>query len=249
MSLPAGTVTFVFSDIAGSTRLQHELGDDYGDVVSAHRRLLRDAFQQAGGSEVDTQGDAFFFAFPSARSAVSGAIAGQRALAEHAWPGGVKVQVRMGLHTGEPSIGEEGYLGLDVVRAARISSAAHGGQILVSQTTRTLIGNLPDGVVERDLGEHGLKDFDRPERLYQLSVAGLPDSFPPPKTATPETFDTRVERFSATLQDRILEQIESSLAAGEAPKGTTKLALGRLLTLFALVAAIVAVVLLIKVAF
>ena len=141
MALPGGTVTFLFTDIEGSTRLLQELGDDYGQVVADHRRLLREIFQAAGGNEVDTQGDAFFYSFPRARDAVRAAVDGQRALAAHEWPRGVDVRVRMGLHTGEPTVGEEGYVGLDVVRAARICSAGHGGQILVSETTRALLGN------------------------------------------------------------------------------------------------------------
>src|SRR6185312_16038915 len=133
---PAGTVTFLFTDIEGSTKLLQELGDDYGTVVADHRRILREAFGSAGGREVDTQGDAFFYSFQRARDAVSAAVAGQRALAAHEWPGGNEVRVRMGLHTGEPAVGDEGYVGMDVVRAARICSAGHGGQILLSETTR-----------------------------------------------------------------------------------------------------------------
>lgn len=129
-SLPGGTVTFRFTDIEGSTRLLQELGDGYGDVVRDHRRLLREELGAKGGAEVDTPGDAFFYSFPRAKDAVAGAVAAQRALAEHEWPNSAQVRVRMGLHTGEPSVGEEGYLGLDVVRAARICSAGHGGQIL-----------------------------------------------------------------------------------------------------------------------
>ena len=150
MTLPGATVTFLFTDIEGSTRLLQELGDDYGQVVADHRRLLRDVFGAARGSEVDTQGDAFFYSFARARDAVRGAVDGQRALAAHQWPGGAEVRVRMGLHTGEPHVGDEGYVGMDVVRAARICSAGHGGQILVSETTRALIGNdLPAGVSDK----------------------------------------------------------------------------------------------------
>src|SRR5262249_47078979 len=147
MTLPSGTVTFVFTDIEGSTRLLQELGDAYGDVVSAHRRIIRETFGKNDGREMDTQGDAFFFSFGRARSAGDAAVAAQRALSEEEWPLGKDVRVRMGLHTGEPSVGEEGYIGLDVVRAARICSAGHGGQILISETTRALVGNqLPEGV-------------------------------------------------------------------------------------------------------
>src|SRR3954462_10098102 len=159
-TLPGGTVTFVFTDIEGSTRLLQELGDEgYGRVSGDHRRLVREAFGARGGTEGDTQGDAFFFSFPRARDAVAAAVDAQRALAAHAWPQGKEVRVRMGLHTGEPTVGEEGYLGLDVVRAARIAGAGHGGQILISETTRVLLGNqLPEGAVVNDLGEANLKD-------------------------------------------------------------------------------------------
>ena len=141
VTLPGGTVTFLFTDIEGSTRLLQELGDDYAQVVADHRRLLREVFQQAGGKEVDVQGDAFFYSFPRARDGVGAAVGGQRALTGHTWPQEAQVRVRMGLHTGEPIVGEEGYIGLDVVRAARICSAGHGGQILISETTRALLGN------------------------------------------------------------------------------------------------------------
>src|SRR3954466_2363977 len=159
-TLPGGTVTFVFTDIEGSTRLLQELGDEgYGRVSGDHRRLVRDAFGARAGTEIDTQGDSFFFSFPRARDAVAAAVDAQRALRDHTWPGGAQVRVRMGLHTGEPNIGDEGYLGIDVVRAARISAAGHGGQILVSETTRALLGNnLPDGAVVHDLGETSLKE-------------------------------------------------------------------------------------------
>src|SRR6476660_7147590 len=150
--LPSGTVTFVFSDIEGSTALLKALGDRYGDVLSGHRSLMRECFTTRGGVEIDTQGDAFFFAFPRARDAVAAAVDAQRALRDHEWPDGREVSVRMGLNTGEPHVGEEGYLGIDVVRAARISAAGHGGQILISETTRALLGNqLPEGVAVHDL--------------------------------------------------------------------------------------------------
>ena len=178
--LPSGTVTFVFTDIEGSTRLMRELGDDWARAHADHRRLLREAIGRAGGREVDTQGDALFAVFPRARAGLEGAASAQRALQGHDWPDGGELRVRMGIHTGEPTIGEEGYLGLDVVRGARICSAAHGGQVLVSETTRALVrGDEPEGVELRDLGEHHLKDLEHAERLYQL-VAGH-DDLPPPR--------------------------------------------------------------------
>ena len=156
--LPSGTVTFLFTDIEGSTRLLHDLGDTYADALAAHRRVLREAFARHDGVEVDTQGDAFFVAFARASDALAAAREGQEALASG------PVRVRMGLHTGEPLVTEEGYVGVDVHRAARIAAVGHGGQILVSQSTREL-GGL-HGL--RDLGEHRLKDLAAPERIYQL---------------------------------------------------------------------------------
>ncbi|HSC48897.1 MAG TPA: adenylate/guanylate cyclase domain-containing protein [Gaiellaceae bacterium] len=162
--LPRGTVTFLFTDIEGSTRLLHELGDGYADVLGEHRRALRAAFAAHGGVEVDTQGDAFFVAFARARDALAAAEQGQEALA----PG--PIRVRMGVHTGEPIVTDEGYVGLDVHRAARIAAVGHGGQVLVSQATRELAG--PAGL--KELGEHRLKDLTAPERIYQLGEGEFP---------------------------------------------------------------------------
>jgi class 3 adenylate cyclase len=182
--LPSGTVTFLFSDIEGSTRLLQRLGADWADVIGSHNRILREAFAGGGGLEVDRQGDAFFAVFARAREAAEAAVDAQRRLSDETWPDGVELRVRMGLHTGEPAMGEEGYLGLDVVRASRICSAAHGGQILVSETTRALLGREPvDGAVLRDAGRVLLKDIDQPEPVSQLVVPGLPESFPPPRGA------------------------------------------------------------------
>ena len=184
--LPSGTVTLLFTDIEGSTRLLARLKERYADLLADQQRLLRAVFVEHDGSEIDTQGDSFFVAFPRARDAVAAAVAGQRALARHEWPDGAEVKVRMGLHTGEPSVGGERYIGLGVHRAARIAAAAHGGQVLLSSVTRGLVEDeLPPGVELRDLGEHRLKDLDRPERLSQLVIAGLPAIFPPPRSAGP----------------------------------------------------------------
>jgi class 3 adenylate cyclase len=173
--LPSGTVTFVFSDIEGSTALLKALGDGYGDVLDTHRRLMRSCFSERGGVEIDTQGDAFFFAFPRARDAVSAAVEAQRLHATHAWTDGHAVRVRMGLHTGEPAVGSEGYLGIDVVRAARLCTVGRGGQVLLSETTRALVGSsLPDGVSLHTLGERHLKDIDEPERVFELDIEGAP---------------------------------------------------------------------------
>jgi len=160
--LPRGTVTFLFTDIEGSTRLLQELGDDYVEALSEHRRVLREAFERHGGVEVDTQGDAFFVAFAEAKDALAAAEEGQRALSG-------PIRVRIGLHTGEPEVTEEGYVGLDVHRAARICAAGHGGQVVLSQTTRDLV----DAEV-RDLGDHRLKDLSAPERLFQLGSGKFP---------------------------------------------------------------------------
>jgi predicted ATPase len=165
--LPSGTVTLLFTDIEGSTRLLHELGDGYADALAEHRRILRSAFSEHGGIEVDTQGDAFFGAFARASDAVAAAAAIQRELA----PG--PISVRIGLHTGEPERTDEGYVGLDLHRGARICAAGHGGQVLLSQPTRDLVD-----ADARDLGEHRLKDLLEPQRLFQLGA----EEFPPLKT-------------------------------------------------------------------
>jgi len=191
--LPHGTITFLFTDIEGSTRLLKQLGERYATARADHHRILRAAFEEHDGQEIDTQGDAFFVAFRRARDAVAAAAEVQRALAANEWPDGTELRVRMGMHTGEPSVSEEGYLGLGVHRAARICSAGHGGQVLLSEATVALLGDdeLP-GIELRDLGRHQLKDIDRPERIHQLVLAGLRDSFPPlkapqsqPDAATP----------------------------------------------------------------
>src|SRR5215470_4534470 len=158
--LPTGTVTLLFTDIEGSTRLLQQLGERYASTLEICRSLLRAVFLEFQGYEVDTQGDAFFIAFGRASDAVAAAVASQRTLTNHSWPDGVTVRVRMGLHTGEPQRSTEGYVGLDVHHAARIMSAGHGGQVLLSQTTRDLVEQtLPDGVSVRDLGAHRLKDL------------------------------------------------------------------------------------------
>jgi class 3 adenylate cyclase len=245
VSLPGGTVTFLFTDIEGSTRLLQELGDDYGQVVADHRQLLREVFQADGGNEVDTQGDAFFYSFPRARDAVRAAVEGQRALARHEWPAGAQVLVRMGLHTGEPTVGEEGYVGLDVVRAARICSAGHGGQVLASETTRALIGNdLPDGVTVRDLGPAQLKDIQH-EHVFELALDESGRSFPPLKSAPTgkaafeKRFDDRIERY-------IEDQLDAALSGS--PTRQVRHVAGGLASLVLVVAAVVAIILLIRLA-
>jgi predicted ATPase/class 3 adenylate cyclase len=180
--LPNGTVTLLFTDIEGSTRLLQHLGRRYGNVLAEHRRLLRSCFAGHGGHEVGTEGDGFFVAFARASDAVAAAVDGQRALAAHSWGEDVEVRVRMGLHTGEPTVVARHYVGLDVHRAARICSAGHGGQVLVSRATHELIGReVPSGGL-RDLGEHRLKDLTQPEHMYQLLIPGLAADFPALRT-------------------------------------------------------------------
>jgi predicted ATPase/class 3 adenylate cyclase len=172
-NLPSGTVTFLFTDIEGSTKLLHELGDEYAEALAGHRQVLRQAFAAHGGAEVDTQGDAFLVAFARAKDAVVAAADAQRALADGL------IRVRMGVHTGEPIRTDEGYAGMDLHRGARIGAAGHGGQVLVSQTTRDLVEeDLPDALALRDLGEHRLKDLTRSQRIFQLVAEGLDREFP-----------------------------------------------------------------------
>jgi class 3 adenylate cyclase len=182
--LPSGTVTLLFIDIEGSTRLLHELGDRYAEALADHRRLLRECFLERDGREVDTQGDALFVAFPRASDAVAAAVAAQRRLAGHLWPDGVPLRVRMGIHSGEPALTGEGYVGIDLHRGARICAAGHGGQVLLSQTTHELLsGHEPDATSLRDLGEHRLKDRTQPQRLYQPGHRWTPDRVPAVKDA------------------------------------------------------------------
>src|SRR3954468_23716461 len=177
--LPSGTVTFVFSDIEGSTRLLTRWPGRYAEVLGEHQRLLRAAFDEHGGREVHTEGDAFFVAFARAGDAIAAAMSAQRSLASQPWPEGVGVRVRIGVHTGEAEVRDEDYVGLDVHRAARICAAGHGGQVLVSGSTHELVADeLPCDVALKDLGEHRLKDLDRPEHLFQLVVGDLPGEFP-----------------------------------------------------------------------
>jgi predicted ATPase/class 3 adenylate cyclase len=178
VGLPVGVVTLLFSDIEGSTRLLHELGDAYGEVLSDHHRLLRAVWLGHGGVEVGTEGDAFFVAFADPEQAVRAAVAAQRALAAHEWRDGFEVRVRMGVHTGSPRVRGQDYWGIDVHYAARLCAAAHGGQVLLSESTASLV----DLEVE-DLGRHAVKDFPSARRIFHLPVDGLgSDCFPPPRT-------------------------------------------------------------------
>jgi DNA-binding NarL/FixJ family response regulator/class 3 adenylate cyclase len=203
------TLTFLFSDVEGSTALLRRLRDGYAAVMADHERLLRAVWADADGRELDADGDSFFVAFRRPRQAVDAAVAAQRALAAHGWPDGVDLRVRIGVHTGEATVSGDQYLGLAIHRAARICDAGHGGQILISQTTRSLLEDEEaelDGVALRDLGQHLLKDFDRPVSIYQLEVDGLPADFPTLRTAAGEG--------AAQLADRQDELAEASEPSG-----------------------------------
>jgi predicted ATPase/class 3 adenylate cyclase len=216
VSFPRGTVTFLFTDIEGSTRLVQELGDEYADMLADHRRTLREQFARHGGVEVDTQGDALFIAFAKASDALAAAAAAREALADG------PIRVRMGLHTGEPTVTDEGYVGIDVHRAARIAAAGHGGQILLSQATRDLAG----AARLRELGVHRLKDLATPERLYQLGE----DHFPPLKSVDqtnlpvqPTPFVGRERELAEVLV--LLELHPIVTLTGPGGSGKTRLAL------------------------
>ncbi|MDQ2982300.1 MAG: hypothetical protein M3R70_00020 [Actinomycetota bacterium] len=214
--LPSGTVSFLFTDVEGSTRLLRELGDAYAEVLGEHRRALREVFERHGGAEVDTQGDAFFVAFPKASDALAAACAGQEALA--AGP----IRVRMGLHTGEPLVTEDGYIGIDVHRAARIAAVGYGGQILVSQSTRDLAG----AERLRDLGEHRLKDLTAPERIYQFGE----EDFPPLKslntTNLPVASNPLVGRETELAELTLMLTNSERLVTLTGPGGSGKTRLG-----------------------
>jgi len=231
--LPTGTVTFLFTDIEGSTQLLRNLGDGYASVWKQHQLIIREALAAAGGAEVGTEGDSFFAAFSSAPGAVRAAVAAQQGLAAHAWPAGHSVRVRMGLHTGDGVLSGSDYVGMDVHRAARIASAAHGGQLIVSEATRALIEHsLPAGAHLRDLGKHRLKDILQPEHLYDVVIDGLPAEFPPPRTleARPNNLPLQLTSFVGR-EDQIdeirelLGQVRLLTLTGPGGTGKTRLAL------------------------
>jgi class 3 adenylate cyclase len=232
-SLPTGTVTFLFTDIEGSTRLLQQLGDRYADVLATHHRLLRTAILEAQGQVVDTQGDAVFAAFPRARDALLAAIAAQRAVRAHPWPDGIAPKVRIGLHTGEPLSGETGYVGMDVHRAARIAAVGHGGQILVSDVTHGLVArDLPEGVSLRDLGEHRLKDLAHPHRLFQAVAADLLADFLPIRSLDAHRHNLPIQLTSFIGRTQEIAEVKRVLGAsrlvtltGSGGAGKTRLAL------------------------
>jgi class 3 adenylate cyclase/DNA-binding beta-propeller fold protein YncE len=196
--LPRGTVTLLFTDIEGSTQLQHRLGERYQDVVKEHRRVLEAAFDEHGGVVVDRQTESFFVVFTRARHAAQAAADAQQALAEQEWPDGVQVQVRMGIHSGDPELDGDRYVGLAVSRAARVCAAAHGGQVLLSSSARALLSDH-DRTALRSLGSYRLKDFAEPEPISQLSVDGLPSQFPRIRTAAVPPRRTRLLLVGAGL--------------------------------------------------
>ncbi len=232
-SLPTGTVTFLFTDIEGSTHLLQQLGDHYADVLVKYRRLLRSVSQENSGHVVDTQGDSFLIAFPRAKDALGSAVEAQRSIVGNQWPQEVSVRVRMGLHTGEPLRAETGYVGMDVHRAARICAAGHGGQILLSETTRALIAeDLPREVTLRDLGKHSLKDLAYPQHLFQVIAADLPGDFPPLKSLStlPNNLPRQLTSFIG--REREVTEVRQLLSArylltltGAGGAGKTRLAL------------------------
>ena len=202
--METSTVTFLFSDVEGSTALLRKLRDRYRSVMGKHEELMRAAWAEASGRELDADGDSFFVAFGRPKQAADAAVAAQRALAEHDWPDDVDLRVRIGIHTGEASLVGDQYVGLAVHRAARICDAGHGGQILLSETTRSLLVDEEEEFEHfelHDLGPQVLKDFDRPVRIYQLTIDGLPGEFP----------DLRIAGHGAT----ILAERQDELTAAE----------------------------------
>jgi predicted ATPase/class 3 adenylate cyclase len=230
--LPTGTVTFLFTDIEGSTRLLQVLGDRWRAILEDHNRLLQGAIREAGGIDLRNEGDSFFAVFRSAPAALGAAANAQRALSAHHWPPGAPVRVRMGMHTGEGTIGGDSYVGLDVHRAARIAAAGHGGQVLLSSATSELVRpSLPDGVGLRDLGQHRLKDLARPERIYQLTIDGLSAAFPAIRSLETPT-NLPAQRTSFVGRTREVARVKELLRGpglltltGPGGSGKTRLAL------------------------
>jgi predicted ATPase/class 3 adenylate cyclase len=230
--LPTGTVTFLFSDIEGSTRLLQALGDRFSALLEEHASIIRSALTECGGIEVSSEGDSFFVVFLTPAEALQAAVEIQRGLAAHDWPEGAAIRVRMGLHTGEGVLGPGGYVGIDVNRAARISDAAHGGQTIVSEATHALCEHaLPKGAAFKDLGLHRLKDILHLEHLYCLVIEGLPSDFPPPRTlARPNNLPLQLTSFIG--RDRELAAVKDLLEgnrlltlSGPGGTGKTRLAL------------------------
>jgi class 3 adenylate cyclase len=231
--LPTGTVTFLFTDIEGSTRLLHELGDAYDSQLARHAAILRRAIDRHDGVEVNTEGDAFFAVFTSPLDALQAAVQAQRQLDAEPWIGEAIFRVRMGIHTGDGRLGGDDYTGMDVHRAARVASAAHGGQILLSHPTHGLLADrLPDGLTTRDLGRYQLKDLPEPEHLYQLEGSGLGADFPPLRRPVDTEAHLPLRRSSIVGRaielaelEQLLEQTRLLTLTGAGGAGKTTLAL------------------------
>ncbi len=226
--LPTGTVTFLFSDVEGSTRLAQERPSAWPDLLRRHQELMRTSFTAHDGVEVGTEGDSFFAAFASAGGAVAAAVEAQRALAAEPWPDGCAIGVRIGMHTGEAAVRDGTYVGVAVHRAARIGEAAHGGQVLLSGTTRALVvERLPEGTSLLGLGRHRLRNLDTSEEISQLVIDGLPSEFPPIRTldATPNNLPIQATAFFGREQQiaEVIEQVEAArLVTLTGPGGTGK---------------------------
>jgi DNA-binding NarL/FixJ family response regulator/class 3 adenylate cyclase len=194
--LPRGTLTFLFTDVEDSTGLVRDLRDAYGAVIADHRRLVRDAVEERGGYEIDCRGDEFFLVFARPDDAVATALAIQRQHESHGWPGERPVRVRMGIHTGEPAVEEDDYVGIDVHHVARLCSVGHGGQVLLSQATLDALEDID----VRDLGEHVLKGLPRPERIFQLVRSEVENDFPPLRLVDGPGADAQAEPVGGSLQ-------------------------------------------------
>jgi predicted ATPase/class 3 adenylate cyclase len=229
--LPTGTITSVFTDIEGSTDLVQRLGPAFKDVLETHNAIMLREMTNAGGTQVRNEGDSFFIVFQSIPAAAQFVTAAQKALVSYAWPDGIQVRVRMGLHTGDGVLGGDSYVGIDVHRAARIASVAHGGQVLLSGTTANLLENSVSGVMLRNLGDHMLKDLTHPERIYQLIIPGLPEDFPPLHThsGVPNNLPTNLTRFigrDRELKEVIKLMVTTRLLTLTGPGGAGKTRLG-----------------------
>ena len=220
-SLPTGTVTFLFADVEGSTKLVQSAGSAYSGLIADVRRVLRDEIGANAGSEVDATGDELSAVFEGVEPALTAALAGQARIRDHSWPDGIVVKVRMGLHTGLPQLGEEGYTGLDVIRASRIAAAGHGGQILLSSTAAPFVS----GVETRDLGTHRLQGLPDPERIHQVIADGLPRDFPPLRGTVSQLGDARrvvLADDSVLLREGVARLLEEAGFEVVAQSGTAE---------------------------